>query len=235
MPAREKCGTARACWPCCCWPTRAAAIRNPRSRTRSSQACAFSTTASTAAVTPRCPGCSQFGELAAPERVELLEKFLADSLSSFSLQEAAATNLKKYDQSLILRYRFVSEGYAEKAGSLLFVRPRVLGRKRAEFPVDKERTHPVAFSSTSLQTDLVEIVLPEGYRVDELPPPVELTTDFAEYHSRTEVEDNVLRYQRRYEIKEVRVPAERLPELKRFFQQVAGDERSRAVLKLSAQ
>ncbi len=80
----------------------------------------------------------------------------------------------------------------------------------------------------------MEITLPTGYRVDELPPAVDLVNDFVEYHSQTEVEGNTLRFRRTYVIKDVQVPAERLGELKDFFRQVAADERHIAVLQRSA-
>ena len=41
---------------------------------------------------------------------------------------------------------------------------------------------------------------------------------------------NVLRYQREYQVKEVKVTTERLPDLKKFYRQIAADERASAVL-----
>ena len=67
-----------------------------------------------------------------------------------------------------------------------------------------------------------------------VPPPVELDTDFVAYKSRIEVNGGVLRYQREYMVKDVRVPTERLEELKKFYRQVAADERSSVVLKRKA-
>ncbi len=64
--------------------------------------------------------------------------------------------------------------------------------------------------------------------------PTDLSTDFGEYHSRIEVEGNVLRYQRNFVIKDVHVPTEHPQELKEFFHQTAADERNQAVLKRSA-
>jgi hypothetical protein len=80
-----------------------------------------------------------------------------------------------------------------------------------------------------MQTDIVEILLPTGYQVDELPSPVDLVSDFAEYHSEAEIEGSILRYRRRYLVK-VAV-TERLTELKQFYRQIATDERKQVVLK----
>ncbi len=178
------------------------------------------------------PAVSRRGALLAVpagERMKLLERILVNDLGGFLLQGSQVENLEEYDQPLVLHYRFVADQYAKKVANLLLVRPRVLGQKAIDLLEEKERKYPVEFASTSTQSDIVEITLPAGYRVDELPPPVDLVNDFVEYHSQTEVEGNTLRYRRNYVIKDVQVPTEWLAELKEFFRQVAADERNQAV------
>jgi hypothetical protein len=82
-----------------------------------------------------------------------------------------------------------------------------------------------------MQTDVYDITLPAGYEVDELPPPVHLDYSFASYESKIEVANNVLRYKRTFQVKQVQVPVDKLADLKKFYRQVAADERSSAVLK----
>ncbi len=77
---------------------------------------------------------------------------------------------------------------------------------------------------------MFDITVPAGYRVEELPSPVTLATDFAEYQSKIELEGDVLRCRRNYSIKVVRLPAARVGELNDFHRQVAADERSWIVL-----
>ena len=174
----------------------------------------------------------------APERRKVLESFLAGFLPGFNLQTVEVENLEEYDTNLIVRYQFVAQSYAKTAGDLLLLRPRVLGQKGDDLlerqKKDKERQYPVEFEAATLQSDVFEIELPSGYTVDELPPPVELDTDFVAYKSRIEVKGTVLRYQREYTVKDVRVPTARLEELKKFYRQVAADERSSVVLKRRA-
>lgn len=178
-------------------------------------------------------------EAAASERRKVLENFLVRFLGGFTLLDSEVEALEEYDRNLVLTYGFVADKYAKRVGNLLLVRPRVLGRKGTDLLELEERKYPMEFSTTSLQTDLVEIRLPGGYRVDELPPPVNLANDFAEYRSQVEVEveveveGNVLRYRRDFLIKKVEVPSERLEEMKEFYRQIAADERSQAVLKRS--
>jgi hypothetical protein len=57
---------------------------------------------------------------------------------------------------------------------------------------------------------------------------------FGEYRSSVAEVGNVLRYTRTFQIKDLRVPNDRLDELKNFYRQIAEDERATAVLRRSA-
>jgi hypothetical protein len=172
--------------------------------------------------------------LAAPqhERAKVVETFLGSFLPNFTLRKASLVDLEAYDRDFGLNYSFDTASYAKNAGNLLLVRPRVLGQKGGSIlEATKPRQHPVEFDKASVQTDIYEITLPEGYVVDELPPPVKLDVGVATYSSQADVKGNVLRYRRDYQIKDVFVNKQDLDKLKTFFRQVAADERNSAVLK----
>lgn len=177
---------------------------------------------------------SQLLSVPLAQRGKVLEDFLGSFLPGFSLLSTDIENLEKSDRDLELRYSFSAQNYAQSAGELLLVRPRVLGQKSSDVLEMKDRKQPVEFEAASLESDTYEIALPEGYEVDELPPPTLLDAGFAEYHSKVEMTGKVLRYQRELRIKDVFIPTERLPELKQFYRQVAADENRSAVLKRAA-
>ncbi len=86
-------------------------------------------------------------------------------------------------------------------GSLLMVRPRVLGS--LELNTDhKPRTVPIDLEETMQATDEYSIELPDGYVVDELPEPVKLDVGFAAYQSTVEVKGNALHYTRTYTVRQ---------------------------------
>ena len=167
----------------------------------------------------------------AAERRKVIENFLGAFLPGFVLTGATVGNLDKIGDTLTMQYGFVVDNYAKQVGNLLVLRPRVLDAKTSDIPDLQERKYPVEFSSASLQSDTFEITIPPGYVVDDVPPSVRAISDFAEYRSQVEVVGNVLRYSRTYEIKKVIVSVQKLDELKKFFGQVAADERSSAVLR----
>jgi hypothetical protein len=77
----------------------------------------------------------------------------------------------------------------------------------------------------------VEITLPEGYSIDELPEPAKAIFPFAEYTSKAEKSGNVLKYSREYKMQATQVPVDHIEQLRKLFSQIGADEKSMAVLK----
>jgi Domain of Unknown Function with PDB structure (DUF3857)/Transglutaminase-like superfamily len=176
-----------------------------------------------------------FIETQPAKRAEIFDSFLANFLNNFNLTGASLGNLDQYDENFSMDYKFVSAGYANAAGDLLFVRPRVVGDKYTGtlrlFAEHKPRKYPIEFDEATLQDDVFDIKLPPGYVVDGLPKPVQVDCDYASYKSETKVADGVLHYKRTFEIKDVMVPTEKLAGVRDFLQQVAADQQSSVVLK----
>src|SRR5260370_5494896 len=168
------------------------------------------------------------------ERIKPIESLLAGSLANFRITKASVVNLQQADQPFGFSYTFEAQNYAQNAGTLLLVRPRVLGSKARGILETKEpRRFPIEFDGAVQDTDKFEITLPPGYEVDELPPPVDVDFTFASYHSKTEARGNVIGYTRTFEVKELSVPVSKADELKKFYRIIASDERNTAVLKPS--
>jgi hypothetical protein len=172
------------------------------------------------------------------KRADVFDGFLANFLDKFTLTSASIGNLEKYDQTLSLDYKLVSPGYANTAGDLLFVRPRVVGDKYTAtlrlFVERKPRQYPIQFEEATRQDDIFDITLPAGYVIDGLPQPVKADCGFASYKSETNFSDGALHYKRTFEIKDVMVPKEKLPAVRDFLEQVAADQQSAAVLRRAA-
>ncbi len=166
------------------------------------------------------------------DQIKPIEDLLAGSLSLFRITQATILNLHQSDQPFGFRYSFEAQDYAKDAGGLLLVRPRVLGVKTRGIMETKEpRVFPVEFDGPQRDTDTFDIAIPAGYVVDDLPPAIDADYGFASYHSKTEVNGNLIHYSRTYEVKDLSVPVAHLDELKKFYRTIAGDERNTVVLK----
>ena len=170
------------------------------------------------------------------DRIKPIESLLAGSVSNFLITKASLINPSRNELPFGFNYTFQVEDYAKSAGNLLLVRPRVIGVKSIGTLETKEpRQFPFEFDGPVRDTDSFEIMLPAGYEVDELPPPVDADFPFASYHSRTELKGNAIDYTRTFEVKQLSVPVSKVEELKKFYRIVASDERNTAVLKPAKQ
>jgi hypothetical protein len=165
------------------------------------------------------------------DRQKVVEQFLGNSLSNFSLMGASVGNLNNYDQSLTMQYKFLATDYAQSAGDLLIVRPRVIGGQNFSALGGKKRLYPIEFREATRQDDIYDITLPAGYVVDELPKPVDVSCAYGSYKSEVTVNGNVLRYKRTYTLTDVIVPTDHINDVRDFFRQIDADEKASAVLR----
>ena len=165
------------------------------------------------------------------DRRKTMERFLGRMMGNVQLTSMDAENLDDIEKDLVIRYKFTAEHYAKNSGQLLLVRPRVVGEKLGALDMTKPRHYSYEFDAPTLQTDLFEFDLPDGYKIDELPDAAKANFAFGEYSSKIEHEGSQLKYSREYKINAVTVPAEKINDLNKFFHQINQDERNMAVLK----
>ena len=149
-------------------------------------------------------------------------------LDSFDFVQPSAL-----DKPLEFHYKLTAKQYAHQAGSLLLVRPRVVGSDvlPSMDKTGKPRTVPIDLQATGHWHDSYDIQLPEGYVVDEMPDPVNLDVDFASYHSAVSAKGQVLHYERDYKLSQVELPPEKAPEFRRLEGMILADEKATVVLK----
>jgi hypothetical protein len=166
------------------------------------------------------------------DRVRSIESVLANSFPTFQLTKAAITNRQISSKPLEWTYSLEVDQYARPTGDLLTVRPRVLGSMSTGLLETREpRRYDIEFEGPRRDTDMFEITVPEGYVVEDLPPPVDEEYPFAAYHSKTEAVGRTLRYTRVFEMKSVTVPVAQAGALKELYRVINNDERMPAVLK----
>ncbi len=174
---------------------------------------------------------AQLLSLPEADRRKATEDFLSKFLGGFTLRGYKLEGLDDLGTNPVLSYGVQADSYAQTAGDLLLVRPRVLGTKEELAFDKKDRQYPVEYDAATLQGDLVDIDLPPGYKPDGLPQPLSLDVGAASYKSKVEFDGKTLHYTRSYEIKDVLVPTGKLADLKGFYHQIVEDENTSAIFK----
>ena len=164
------------------------------------------------------------------ERRESLETAISHDVPGVVLNSFQFVQPSELDKPLEVHYKLTATQYAHQAGTLLLVRPRVVGSHAIPFN-DKPRTVPIDLSATGHWHDSFDITLPPGYVVDETPDPVNLDLDFASYHSNITAKGDQLHYEREFIVRQVELPAARASDFRKLEDAILMDEKGTAVLK----
>ncbi len=171
-----------------------------------------------------------FAENAEKERREYVEGRLRQDLSAFQLKAESAENVQNLEEKFVVKYQISAPVYAKTAGTLLIVRPRVLGSD-AEALNGNPRKYPIDLRVVGIRRDSFDVSVPAGFIVDELPDPMKIDVGFATYTSEVKAEQNVLRYSRELVVKELVLKPDQYEELKKLEAAITTDENRSAVLK----
>lgn len=166
----------------------------------------------------------------AKDQSEFLNSALGQDFGAFTISGFKVENAETLSKDLTTSYTIDAGNFAKAMGTLLVLRPRVLGSDG--FEVDHKPRHvPINLYETLQEKDDYSIVLPAGYAVDEMPDPVNVDMGFATYQSSSTVKDNVLHYTRTYTVREVTLPADKYGDVQKLEGIIAADEQGRVVLK----
>jgi len=164
------------------------------------------------------------------ERREYWERVVAQTLPGVTLDSFEFTQPSALDKPIELHYKVTARQYSHQAGTLLLVRPRVLGTDSLPFD-DKPRVYPIDLNATGRWRTSFDIAIPAGYAIDEIPDPVALDLDFASYHSAVSAKGSVLHYEREYVVRQVEIPADKVIDFRRLEGAILFDEKGSVVLK----
>jgi len=171
-----------------------------------------------------------YSEEGEKEQREYMDHRLQRDLASFTVDSAAAQNARDMYKSVVVDFSLTAPQYAKPAGDLLLIRPRVLG-SHSETISDKPRKYPIDLGETGTWRDSIEVTIPDGYVVDDMPGAVSVDVGFASYKSDVSATGAVLHYSREYVVKDLDLAADRYPDVKKLMGIITADENNSAVLK----
>ncbi|MEM8559139.1 MAG: DUF3857 domain-containing protein [Bacteroidota bacterium] len=161
---------------------------------------------------------------------------LVQDLPEARADSARATHLDQPEQPLEVYATVHAEGYAQRAGDLLLFRPTLLQRQMPGAFRSPERAYPVDFGETAEARMTVQVLLPDGFVVDDTPEPTAFRTPGGALHyaCRLTVGEGQLLVRRKVTREVTRFDVEAYPDLRAFFERVAAADEAVVVLKRDA-
>lgn len=112
---------------------------------------------------------------------------------------------------------------------LLIFKPAIVSRRQFLALTEAKRKHPVVLTSTAY-SETLNLKLPAGFDVDELPDAVKLDTSFGSYATNYEVKDGHLLFTRKLVQKAGTIPVDQYATVRSFFEKIRAAEQSPVVL-----
>jgi hypothetical protein len=189
----------------------------------------------TANVRERSMGQSAVGErrlfrgLARPEYAKLVENWITTGATGAKVVKVEPVD-NRADGRFALDVDFTAANYGQLMQERLLVfKPAILSRRESVFLTKATRRHAVVLESQAY-TESVNVRLPAGFDVDELPDPVKLDTAFGSYSTSYVVRDGQLQFKRTFTQRAATIPPADYAAVRSFFERIRAAEQSPVVL-----
>lgn len=170
----------------------------------------------------------------AHELHDAIEQRLSNDLPELNFKGYEFSSVSDLEKPLGLTVKLAAANYAHPAGSLLLLRPRIVGSHIHAVPdvMDgHKRLYPIVLGAPGTWRDSFDITLPPGYAVDDAPAPVKIDVGFASYQSSVTVRSGVLHYESEYVVRDVQIPPADAADFRRLELAILQNEKSSVVLK----
>lgn len=166
----------------------------------------------------RSEAVSIYRALSRPDYTKEIERWVGQSIPGSS---AVGVEALDNDSDFVLKAQFASPQFAKRPQPRMLAFRAALLRHSDLRLTEKTRKYPVVLDEDALH-ETVQIRLPEGFKVDELPVPVKLESPFGRYEATWKSEAGSVVFERSFEIPAQNVPPSQYAELRKFLDAVAG-------------
>ncbi|GAB4114556.1 MAG: DUF3857 domain-containing protein [Candidatus Caldatribacteriota bacterium] len=174
---------------------------------------------------------SLFRDLGEIKRKELIQNSLSSSCPGSVLEEFSFSDLTNLNLPVEQRYKFRVPNYAKKIGNKLSFKPSVMERiESTSLVATEERRFPMYFYYLYCTQNIIEIIIPEGFKVEMIPEEVNLVFPFGIYRAKYTVEEEKIIYQRDYYFNSFEISKEEYPGFREFIERIAIEDAKEIVL-----
>jgi hypothetical protein len=121
------------------------------------------------------------------------------------------------------------EHYATISGKRLFIAPNIMTRSSRKLKAGDDRKYDIDLLIEYMDTDLVEIEIPGGYKPESIPTDVAIDSKFGKYKASVHIENNKITYTRSIEQYSGKFPKSDYSEMVKFYDAIYKADRNKLV------
>lgn len=163
---------------------------------------------------------NELASLSPEERVKRFADLQRDSVPGTEIDESAALEVDQKPGPLILTYKYDCPRAFMRTEKRVLIRPALIGRGDEPFLAGPRRVNAVYFPYPWSEIDRVEIAVPTGSVVEQLPDPIELDIGVARYRASFSLSNGKLIYERVLRVGGIYIAADQYDAAKAFFDRV---------------
>ena len=172
---------------------------------------------------------TEFRRLSKPEYTGMIERWLTSGATSARLNKMEPAD-NSAEGRFTLNVEFSANQYGQlMQGRLLVFKPAVVSRREGLALTAPTRKHPVVLRANAY-SETVQVKLPSGFTVDEVPDAVKIDTPFGSYVTSYEVKDNNLVFKRQLSQKATTIAPTDYETVRKFFESIRAAENAPVVL-----
>ena len=172
---------------------------------------------------------SEFRQLSKPEYTGMIERWLTSGATSAKLNKMEPSD-DAADGRFTLDVEFSANQYAQlMQNRLLVFKPVVVSRREDLALTAPTRKQPVVLRANAY-SETVNVKLPAGFTVDEVPDSVKLETSFGTYVTSYEVKNNQLVFKRQLSQQATTIAPADYEKVRKFFESIRAAENAPVVL-----
>ena len=151
-------------------------------------------------------------------------------LPHFELESYKITPFKERKPWLEKELSITLPMFGSKMGDRVFIPLNTMNKMTSAPPYSRNRVSPVMISRPYSENDSVKYLIPEGYKMEALPDPVNILSEFGEYHSTATIDGQSIVYEREFILKKGHYTKEKYNDFVEFIESVVKNDDSKAVL-----
>jgi hypothetical protein len=172
---------------------------------------------------------SEFRRMSKPEYTGMIERWLTTGATAARLSKMEPSD-NSADGRFTLNVEFSAKTYGQlMQGRLMVFKPAIVSRREDLTLTAAKRQHPVVLRANSY-SETVNVQLPAGFTVDEVPDAVKIETPFGSYVTSYEVKNNQLVFKRKLSQQATTIAPGDYEMVRKFYESIRAAENAPVVL-----